>query len=141
MDAGQPYFEEHELSCPDQAPTGLSPIQVSTYVGDTYCTMDAVLHNTTLGGYYYVSPGPLLDALGASWTVTDGILTITTKQIAFTAKGRARARPLFYPRQTGMIRTDRSEGDGPFEPVYLSPLRLPLAPGGAFLYLPQRPLL
>ena len=79
VDAGQPYFEEHKLSYPDQAPTGLSPIQVSTYVGDTYCTMDAVLHNTTLGGYYYVSPGPLLDALGASWTVTDGILTITTK--------------------------------------------------------------
>ena len=61
------------------APDGLPVIQISGYVGDTYCTMDALLHNTTLGGNYYVSPGPLLDALGATWTVTDGILTITTK--------------------------------------------------------------
>ena len=79
FDAGRPYFETNKLSVEFPAPDGLPVIQISGYVGDTYCTMDALVHNTTLGGNYYVSPGPLLDALGASWTVTDGILTITTK--------------------------------------------------------------
>ena len=51
------------------------------------------------------------------------------------------ARPLCYVLQTGMIPSDTLEGDGPFEPVYLPPLRLSPAPGRALLYLPQRPLL
>ena len=79
FDAGQPYFETNKLSVESPAPDGLPLTQVSGWVGETYCTLDAVLHTTTLGGNYYVSPGPLLDALGVSWTVTDGILTITTK--------------------------------------------------------------
>ena len=79
FDAGQPYFETNKLSVESPAPDGLPLTQVSGWVGETYCTLDAVLHTTTLGGNYYVSPGPLLDALGVSWTVTDGVLAITTK--------------------------------------------------------------